>query len=241
MAVHTGAAVTRIEHAGGSVTGVRLADGHREPADVVVANADARSVYTDLLPVPRRAAAARRAQPRRLRAAARRPWAHPGLAHHTVFFPPVYDDEFNAVFRRGQPADHPAVYLTVPTDPTVRPPGHEAWFVLVNAPPQGRFDWRADGVADRYADRVLAVLAQRGVDVRDRLLFREVRTPADLADATGTPDGAIYGTPAHRLLRPPNTGPVRGLFLVGGSVHPGGGLPMVTLSAKIVADLVGPA
>jgi phytoene desaturase len=241
VAVHTGAAVARIEHAGGSVTGVRLADGHREPADVVVANADARSVYTDLLPVPRRAA---RLTERSLGGFVLLLGVRghtPGLAHHTVFFPPVYDDEFTAVFRRGQPPDDPAVYLTVPDDPAVRPPGDEAWFILVNAPPQGRFDWRAEGVADRYADRVLAVLAQRGVDVRDRLLFREVRTPADLADATGTPDGAIYGTPAHRLLRPPNTGPVRGLFLVGGSVHPGGGLPMVTLSAKIVADLVGPA
>jgi phytoene dehydrogenase-like protein len=77
--------------------------------------------------------------------------------------------------------------------------------------------------------------------VRDRVLFREVRTPADLAAATRTPGGAIYGTAAHRLLRPPNAGPVRGLYLVGGSVHPCGGLPMVALSARIVADRIGPA
>jgi phytoene dehydrogenase-like protein len=71
-----------------------------------------------------------------------------------------------------------------------------------------------------------------------------VRTPADLADATGTPGGAIYGTAGHGpggLLRPPNRGPVSGLFLVGGSTHPGGGLPMVTLSARIVAGQIGPA
>jgi phytoene dehydrogenase-like protein len=73
------------------------------------------------------------------------------------------------------------------------------------------------------------------------VLFREVRTPADLERATGSPGGAIYGTPGHRLLRPPNAGPVKGLFLVGGSVHPGGGLPMVALSARIVATAVGPA
>jgi phytoene dehydrogenase-like protein len=73
------------------------------------------------------------------------------------------------------------------------------------------------------------------------VLFREIRTPADLETATATPGGAIYGTPTHHLLRPPNRTDVRGLYLVGGSVHPGGGLPMVTLSAKIVADLIGPA
>jgi phytoene dehydrogenase-like protein len=178
----------------------------------------------------------------------------PALAHHNVYFPADYDAEFDAVFGdpgRGVPArpvPDPTVFVTVPDDPLVRPDGHEAWFVLVNAAPHGRslgtVDWRRPGLADAYADRVLAVLAERGVDVRDRVLFREVRTPADLADATGTPGGAIYGTAGHGpggLLRPPNRGPVSGLFLVGGSTHPGGGLPMVTLSARIVAGQIGPA
>ncbi len=124
------------------------------------------------------------------------------------------------------------------------PDGHEAWFVLVNAARQGRslagVNWRRPGLADAYADRVLEVLATRGVEVRDRLLFREVRTPADLADETATPGGAIYGT-AGSLLRPANRGPAPGLFLVGGSSHPGGGLPMVALSAQIVAAQIGPA
>jgi phytoene dehydrogenase-like protein len=133
----------------------------------------------------------------------------------------------------------PTVLVTVADDPAVRPSGHEAWFVLVNAPTT--VDWRAPGLADAYADQVLATLARRGVDVRDRLLFREIRTPADLETATLTPGGAIYGTPSHGLsglLRPPNRGRVRGLYLVGGSTHPGGGLPMVTLSAEIVAHTI---
>jgi phytoene dehydrogenase-like protein len=158
-----------------------------------------------------------------------------------VYFPPDYDAEFDAVFRAGVPPDDPAVLVTVADDPAVRPAGYEAWFVLVNVPPQGPTDWTAPGRAERYADRVLAVLARRGLDVRDRVLFREIRTPADLAVSARAPGGAIYGTAAHRLLRPPNTGPVRGLYLVGGSVHPGGGLPMVTLSARTVARLIGPA
>jgi phytoene dehydrogenase-like protein len=78
------------------------------------------------------------------------------------------------------------------------------------------------------------------LDIRDRILFREIRTPADLAEATMTPGGAIYGTPTYGLLRPSARGPVRGLFLVGGSTHPGGGLPLVALSAEIVARRIGP-
>lgn len=173
-----------------------------------------------------------------------------GLAHHNVFFPDDYDAEFDAVFGdpgrgvRARPAADPTVFVTVADDPMVRPAGHEAWFVLVNAPRQGTaagaVDWRRPGLADAYADRILDVLAQRGVDVRDRLLFREIRTPADLDAATGAPGGSIYGT-AGGLLRPANRGPANGLWLVGGSTHPGGGLPMVTLSAQIVADEIGPA
>jgi phytoene dehydrogenase-like protein len=165
-----------------------------------------------------------------------------------VFFPDYYDAEFDAIFgspaRRARPASDPTVFVTRATDPAVHPPGAEAWFVLVNAPRHGSawsaVDWRRPGLADAYAKHVLAVLARRGLDVRDRLIFTETRTPADLAAATAAPGGAIYGT-AGGLMRPANRGPVPGLFLVGGSVHPGGGLPMVTLSAQIVADQIGRA
>lgn len=241
--------VTGIEVTGGAVRGVRLAAG-RVDADVVVSNVDALTVYRDLLPTPSR-----------LGTLADRSLAGfvlllgvrgetPAPAHHTVFFPRDYDAEFDAVFgdpahgRRARPPGDPAVFVTRATDPAVRPPGDEAWFVLVNAPPHGTgwsaVDWRRPGLADAYRDHVLAVLARRGLDVRDRLRFAEVRTPADLADATAAPGGAIYGT-AGGLVRPPNRGPVDGLYLVGGSTHPGGGLPMVTLSAQIVAREIGPA
>lgn len=252
--VRTGTRVVEIESAGGRVHGVRLADGGFVPADVVVANADALEVYRDLLPDRRRAA---RLRERSLAGFVLLLGVHgrtPGLAHHNVLFPDDYDAEFDDVFghpRRGEvarPARDPAVYLTVADDPLVRPDGHEAWFVLVNAPPHGDnaagVDWTAPDLAQRYANRILDVLAERGVEVRDRVLFRKVLTPADLQVATASPGGAIYGTPAHGLTglrRPGNRGPVRGLFLVGGSVHPGGGLPMVMLSAKIVAGQIGAA
>ena len=124
----------------------------------------------------------------------------------------------------ARPVDDPTVYVSAPDDPALRPDDdHEAWFVLVNAPRHGSgpgaVDWDAAGLAQSYADRVLEVLAARGLDVRDRLLWREVRTPADLERATRAPGGAIYGTSSNgaraAFLRPANASPVPGLFLVG--------------------------
>lgn len=266
VVVQTATPVTAIDAAGGRVQGIRLADS-RSPvrADVVVANADALTVYQELRPTPSRLASlADRSLAGFVLLLGVRAEEHSPLAHHTVFFPAdhghpgahgraagmAYDAEFDAVFGdpgRGvpaRPATDPAVFVTVPADAGVCPDGYESWFVLVNAPRHGRslsaVDWRRPGLAEAYADHVLAVLAARGVDVRDRLVFREVRTPADLAAATGAPGGAIYGT-AGGLLRPANRAPTHGLFLVGGSTHPGGGLPMVALSAQIVAAQIGPA
>jgi phytoene dehydrogenase-like protein len=141
----------------------------------------------------------------------------------------------------------PTLYVSVPDDPAVAPADHEAWFVLVNAPRQGQgdVDWDEPGLPERYADALTALLAQRGLDLRDRVLFREIITPSDLERRTRATGGAIYGTssngPRAAFLRPANRSPVPGLFLVGGSSHPGGGLPLVVLSARIVSDLVGPA
>ncbi|HEU4346818.1 MAG TPA: phytoene desaturase family protein [Actinoplanes sp.] len=232
------------------VRGVRLASGEFEPADVVVADVDALTVYRDLLPTPARLAGLTERSLAGFVLLLGVRGSTPTLAHHTVFFPHHYAAEFDAVFgdpghgARARPPADPAIFVTRAADDAVHPPGTEAWFVLVNAPPHGygwnSVDWRRPGLADAYRDHVLAVLAARGLDVRDRLIFAETRTPADLADATAAPGGAIYGT-AGGLLRPANRGPVSGLHLVGGSTHPGGGLPMVTLSAQIVADQIGPA
>ena len=242
------AEVRRITTEGGRVTGVRLAGGEFVPASAVVSNVDALTVYRDLLPAPQRLAGLTDRSLGGFVLLLGVRGETPSLAHHTVFFPSYYDSEFDDIFgsasRRARPAGDPTVFVTRAVDPEVRPAGCEAWFVLINAPRQGTgwraVEWRRPGLADAYADHVLAVLARRGLDVRDRLLFRETRTPADLAAATATPGGAIYGT-AGGLMRPVNHGPVEGLHLVGGSVHPGGGLPMVTLSAQMVADRIGPA
>jgi phytoene desaturase len=245
--IRTCADVASVDVAGDRVAGVRLVTGERLPADVVVANADAAHLYTDLLPSAGHARRLARMEPSLsgfvvllgVRGQT------PGLAHHTVLFPANYDAEFDAIFGpRPQPAAAPTLYVAVPRDPTVAPPGHEAWFVLVNAPRQGQVSWTAETSA-RYADHLVDLLAARGLDLTGRICFREIRSPADLARRTRAVGGAIYGTssngPRAAFLRPANIGPVRGLFLVGGSSHPGGGLPLVLLSAKIVADLIGRA
>lgn len=259
--------VTKVCVAGDRVAGVRLANGRALAADVVVCNADATRLYRELLDGP-----PTRAPLRRLARATPSLSGFalllglrdrtPGRAHHTVLFPADYDAEFDSLFgpaRRGRwfeatrgrpcPVADPAVYLGVPDDPATRPDDrHEAWCALVNAPrqdPEHGVDWDRDGFAGRYADEVLDVLARRGVDIRGRILHRDIRTPADLQRETGAPGGAIYGTssngPAAAFLRPANRSPLPGLFLVGGSAHPGGGLPLVAQSAAIVARLVGPA
>jgi len=254
--MRTSCDVAQVVVEGGRAAGVRLQTGERLDADVVVANADASHLYADLVPEPAGRPAVqrlRRATPSMsgfvLLLAVR--GRTPGLAHHTVLFPRDYDAEFDAVFGRpASPAHDPAIYVSAPDDPALRPDeDSEALFVLVNAPRHGEgpgaLDWTAAGLADSYADRVLAVLAERGLEVRDRLLWRETRTPADLERDTRCPGGAIYGTSSNGVraafLRPANRSPVPGLFLVGGSAHPGGGLPLVGLSAAIVAGLVGPA
>lgn len=245
------ARVTAVETSGAGVSGVRTAGGATVPAEVVVSDADATRLYGDLL-TDRRARRPRRSLGRAvpslsgfvlllaLRGRSPRPY------HHRVLFPADYDAEFDALFGRApRPVPDPTVYVCSPDDPEVRPDGHEAWFVLVNAPRQGPVDWTAPGVAERYGDHVLDVLAARGHDVRDRVLWREVRTPADWERDTGSAGGALYGSssngPRAALLRPANRSPVPGLYLVGGSAHPGGGLPLVAMSARIAADLIGPA
>jgi phytoene desaturase len=239
--------VAQVLTEGSRVSGVRLASGEVLPADVVVSGVDASTLYDRLLPRPALLRRIRRATPSYsafvllLGLSGRTA----GLRHHTVLFPADYDAEFDAL-RDGRVVDDPAIYISAPDDAALRPDDDsESWFVLVNAPRQGEVDWDAPGMAQAYADRVLSLLAERGHDVRTRVRVRRVRTPADIERDSCSPGGAIYGTSSNgarsAFLRPANRSPVPGLFLVGGSAHPGGGLPLVILSAAIVADLVGPA
>jgi phytoene desaturase len=248
-----GDAVTEVLTDAGRVSGVRLASGEAIAAEVVVSDADASFLYGSLLRRPDQLRRIRKARPSYsafvmlLGLSGRTP----GLRHHTVLFPENYDAEFDDL-RAGRAVADPTLYISAPDDPALRPDeDSESWFVLANAPRHsptdrhGHIDWHTAGFADAYAERLLATLAARGLEVRDRVRVRRLRTPADIERETGSPGGAIYGTSSDgaraAFLRPANRSPVPGLFLVGGSAHPGGGLPLVTLSAAIVAELIGPA
>jgi phytoene desaturase len=260
--IRTSADVVQVLVTHGRATGVRLEGGEIVPADLVVTDVQAAQVYAALLGP----SVARRERRRSARSVLPPSFftillalrgRTPSLRHRTVLFPDDVDAELNAVFGQdARPADDPTIYVSAHDDPAMRPAADtEAWTVQVRAPRHGpgprgsdafgAVDWTADGLADRYAGRVLAALAARGMDVRGRVLWRVVRTPHDLERETRSPGGSTVGPSLAELQgparRPANRSSVRGLFLVGGSTRPGGGLAFVGLSAAAVADMVGRA
>ena len=246
--------VTNIDTHAERVSGVRLDTGEFIAADIVVSNSDA-TLTSDLLSqqdqkrVPSIAHAPSLAGFVLLLALEGNTKA---IAHHNVWFPENYDDEFDAIFgKQPTPPTDPAIYACVPNDPQMRPSSDcESWFILVNAPghdAQGKngFNWNTPGFKEKYAERILDNLAARGTDIRPRIKWQEIRTPADLEREVMAPGGSIYGTssngPRAAFTRPANQSKIPGLYLVGGSSHPGGGLPLVGLGAEITAELIGRA
>jgi phytoene desaturase len=157
-----------------------------------------------------------------------------GLVHHEVRFPADPHAEFDDAFS-GRPVRDPTVYVSAScaSDPDQAPPDGENWFVLVNAPAGTGADWEAE--ADRVVERL---------GLGDRVLARAVRSPADLEAESGAVGGAIHGDAPHGRLgalgRPgPRVRGVPDLWRVGGTVHPGGGLPLVLLGAAAVAKAIG--
>jgi phytoene desaturase len=221
---------------GGRVRGIATRAG-RFACDAVVADADAEHVRRDLLGAP----PPRRPLERSLSGFALMLGLRgrtDGLVHHAITFPADYDAEFDDVFVHRRPVRDPTVYVSAScaTDPGEAPADGENWFALVNAPAVGdRADW------DAYEERLLARLG-----VAERVVARARRTPGDLARETGAVGGAIYGVAPHgrlgALRRPGNTlRGVPGVWLVGGTTHPGGGLPLVMLGARRVAREIGAA
>ncbi|HAJ35875.1 MAG TPA: phytoene desaturase [Chloroflexi bacterium] len=247
--IHTRTPVIRILVEHGRATGVVTADGRTLAAASVLANVDVTTVYTQLLS-PEIAPARREALRRRQTSCSGYvlllgvEGEHPQLAHHNIFFNRDYRREFADIFQRGAPPRDPTVYVAITSkrDPTHAPPGCENWFVLVNAPPLGpAFDWEQQGAA--YRALVLDTLARYGLDIRPRIRSEVALTPADLQRLTGAWRGALYGISSNQALnafrRPHNRCPdVRGLYFAGGTTHPGGGVPMVTLSGKVAAELL---
>ncbi len=246
---HYGSQVQRILIEGRRCRGVLLESGAFLPADIVVCNADAKAAYAGLLPGWESDPLARRY--RRLEPSSSGLvflWgikaSFSQLLVNNIFFSNDYRADFDALFARLRCPDDPTVYVNVTSklDSSDAPPGCENWFVLVNAPRDAGQDWKAE--TERMRAAVIAKLSRvLGRDIGALIETEEVLTPPDIQARTGSSHGSLYGISSNTrlaaFLRHPNRHPrVGGLYFVGGSVHPGGGMPLVLRSGMICADIV---
>jgi phytoene desaturase len=245
--IRTGVEVIGIVEKGGAAAGVLTAGQGFLPADGVVSNADALYAREHLL-VKGQEAVRRYGRDHSLSGfvmllGVRK--TYPVLSHHNIFFSADYRAEFEALFNDQRPAGDPTVYAAVSSvhDPGHAPTGCTNLFVLVNAPALSpRVNW--DDEKGLYRETVLRKLERFGVEVTGRDIVTEnFITPLDFERRYHAQRGAIYGSSSNSRMaafrRPPNRArEMKNLYFVGGSSHPGGGIPLVLLSGKIVADLV---
>jgi len=253
VCIRTETPVREIIVKNGRARGVITEKGERLYADAVACNADALSAIKTLVPPAARhrwtAARVNKIEPSTsaflLLLGVRGDF--PSLAHHNSFLAEDADAEFAAIFDRHRPADDPAIGVACQTvtDRSKAPPGCSNLFMMTNPPavdPRGGFDWHAEAPA--YRAKVLAKLERMGLtDLQERIMVEQMWTPLDLQARYGAHRGAIYGLSSNgwrqAFLRPPNVSPdVPGLYFVGGSTHPGGGLPLCALSGTNVAKKI---
>ncbi|MCF3963427.1 NAD(P)/FAD-dependent oxidoreductase, partial [Streptomyces fuscigenes] len=164
--------------------------------------------------------------------------------HRTVVHAPSAAEEAAAVFGpAGGPAVRPTVTVLRPDDASTRPDGdHEALTLTATVAPQGQVDWTDPALRERCADALLAAASTAVEGLRERVLWRVVRTPADTAAETGAPGGGVpapaLAGAGGRLLHPANATRLRGFYRAGGRSHPGGGLPHAGMSGALVSGLV---
>lgn len=243
--IRCGTEVVHVEREGQRVTGVRLADGTLERADVVVLNADLPYAYRELLkePHPRQERFQYTGSAFLLYLGVKR--AYPQLLHHNLYVPRDFRRSMDAVFRAPRVPDDPAYYICNPnkTDASLAPPGHENLFVLVpTAHEVDAIDWRHEG--PRFRDAMLERMEAQGLTgLRDNIVCEKVFTPRDLRIDWNAERGAAFGL-AHGLgqigyLRPHNRhATLNNLYFVGASTHPGTGVPMVLISGRLVAERI---
>jgi phytoene desaturase len=236
----------------GRVTGVRTARGDVHAFDAVASNADIVHTYRRLL-AGNAAAAKRASELERSRFSmslfliyfgTRR--RHPHLAHHNVLFGPRYRELLDDIFVNGQLADDFSLYLHAPsiTDPSVAPPGCEAFYVLAPVPHLGLsdVDWAAEG--PKYADRILSYLEERYIPhLRDDLVTLRIFTPQDFKDTLHAHHGSAFSlepvlTQSAYFRAHNRDERIGGLYLVGAGTHPGAGVPGVINSAVATASLM---
>lgn len=227
------------------VTGIRTQEEFYA-FDTVVCDADASYAACNLLPGHPLRTRLRRSEPSS--SALIFYWGidreYPQLDLHNIFFSEDYRREFRDIFSaHAAPAD-PTVYLFISSRavPGDAPCGQENWFAMINAPAARGQNW--DIMAARSREAILKRVEEAlGERVRDHIVCERIATPRTIQRDTLSAGGALYGTSSNSMtaafLRHPNTlRRYRNLYFVGGSVHPGGGIPLCLASAGIVCDKI---
>ncbi|MDJ0943141.1 MAG: phytoene desaturase family protein [Kiloniellales bacterium] len=239
--------VDQITRAGGRVVGVRLDTGEHLEADAVVMNGDSAALAAGLLGNEvRRAVPAPPAGSRSLSAVT---WLMEAkasgfpLLRHNVFFSDDYRREFDDLFERRRLPAAPTVYVCAQdrleeSDPV--PEGAERLFCLVNAPAAGdRYAFQKAEI-DACESQTFSLLRHCGLEIEQDPGKTQVVTPSDFHRLFPGTGGALYGRASHgwraALQRPGCRTAIPGLYLAGGSVHPGPGVPMATLSGLMAAE-----
>src|SRR5690606_21550751 len=219
---------------------VQLASGERLAADAVIFAGDLAALASGLLGPS--AARAVKGPPRARRSLSALTWCLHAetrgwpLGYHNVLFSRNYPAEFQALFGRGALPAEPTVYLCAPDRLGEFAPGPERLFVLVNAPPRGGEGWLTAREIEACEGATWGVIERCGLSVARA---RRVTTPDVFAARFPGSGGGLYGTATRgmfdALSRPTAATKLRGLYVAGGSVHPGAGVPMATLSGRFAA------
>ena len=244
----TGTKIENILSYGGEVTGVRTDAGEEIALRAVVSNCDSVRTHRELIqgPVAKKFERRRAYEPACsgvvLYLGLNKRYEH--LAHHDFVFSRDPHEEFDFIYKRGEPAPDPSCYLaaTTCTEPGTAPAGGEALYVLVHTPYlRAHHDWKK--MLPAYRRVILEKLKTTGKmpDLESRIVFERALTPQDIHDRYHVLNGAIYGLASHGkflgAFKPGNRSPdLRGLYLAGGAAHPGPGMPMVLMSGWIAAD-----
>jgi diapolycopene oxygenase len=248
--IRTRTPIRRIIVEGGRVQGVETATGETIAAGAVVSNSDSVRTHRELVEGQPRDRFLHR---RRYEPACSGVVLYLGLdrryeqlIHHNFVFSHDPHEEFDSIYRRGEPAADPTCYVCAPavTEPGVAPPGCESLYVLVHTPYlRPHHDWSK--MFAPYRRRIIEKLESTAglKDLERHIVFEQALTPQDINDRYHVLDGAIYGLASHGkflgAFKPANRSPdIEGLYLAGGSAHPGPGMPMVMMSGWIAADCV---
>ncbi len=243
--------ITRIEAEKGRVNGITDTSNNTRFTDLVVSNADAAETYLRFFE-DSEVSYWKKSQVENLEPSCSGfilllgiDKSYNALLHHNIFFSDDYEKEFRQIFEEKVMPENPTIYIanTSFTNKKDAPGEGSNLFVLVNAPYlSDEYDWEQQ--KEKYRDLIIKKLQLRGLtDLQDHIVYSESITPNDFYQKYRSNKGSIYGTSSNNKLsafmRPRNKcRSVEGLYLVGGSTHPGGGIPLVTLSAFHAVELI---